>query len=189
MPAKKKVTYHSKLRGLPDKTRDALVTRILVGDVTKGEIARQYNTSPTSVGRMVKDYSEDQQQMLIAKWMQAKVEADAKAAEKGVAVFGEEVENDLRWVLAKLKAMIEELEDTDDTFALLATLKEARHALRAMAEIQGKLNKKIDVQIDIKNSPAFHEVKQNVLEVLENHPEAKADFLARMSTMKLVGSS
>ncbi len=179
----------SKLRGLPKATREAIVTRVLVGEVAKNAIARQYRTSDASVKRLVDSYSEAEQTMLIAKWMEGRQKAEAEAARETITLFGEDVATDMRWVLGKLKALIEQAEEDDDNYMVLVSLKETRQSLMALAEIQGKLSKRIEIDVDVKNSPAFHDLKMVTLRVLENHPQAKADFLAELHQMKLIGQS
>ena len=178
----------SKLQSLPKKTQEALVTRILVGEVAKNAIARQYCTSDTSVARLVQTFSDEEQAMLIARWMEGKQKAEAEAAQESVTLFGEDVATDMRWVLGKLKKLIEDTEETDDTYTFLMALKETRQALMALAEVQGKLAKRIEIDVDVKNSPAFHDLKMVVLKVLEHHPAAKADFLAELHGMKLINA-
>ena len=179
----------SKLQSLPKKTQEAIVTRILVGEVAKNAIARQYQTSGSSVARLVETFTEDEQAMLIAKWMEGKQVAEAKAAQESVTLFGEDVATDMRWVLGKLKKLIEDTDDTDDTYTFLMALKETRQALMSLAEVQGKLAKRIEIDVDVKNSPAFHDLKMVVMKVLENHPAAKADFLAELHGMKLINAT
>lgn len=179
----------SKLQSLPRSTQEVLVTDVLTGSRSKGSIAKQYKTSDTSVTRLVATFSEAEQAMLVAKWTEGKQLAEAKAAEQSITLFGEDVATDMRWVLGKLKKLIEDTEETDDTYTFLMALKETRQALMSLADVQGKLSKKIELQVDVKNSPAFHDLKMVVMRVLENHPAAKADFIAELHGMKLIDAT
>lgn len=179
----------SKLQSLPRSTQEVLVTEVLTGQRSKGSVAKHYRTSTTSVSRLVGTFTEEEQAMLIAKWMETKQVAEAKAAEQAITLFGDDVANDMRWVLGKLKSLIEKAETDDDNYMALMSLKETRQALMSLAEVQGKLAKRIEIDVDVKNSPAFHDLKMVVMKVLESHPAAKADFIAELHGMKLINAT
>src|SRR6056297_1912071 len=134
----------SKLQSLPRATQEVPVTEVLTGQRSKHAIARHYRTSDTSVTRLVDTFSDEEQAKLVAKWMEGKQVAEAKAAQESITLFGEDVATDMRWVLGKLKALIEKTEETDDTYTFLMALKETRQSLMSLAEIQGKLAKRIE---------------------------------------------
>ena len=48
------------------------------------------------------------------------------------------------------------------------------------------MSKKVDVTIDINNSPAVLQIREVILNVLEQHPEAQADFLREMQRLRVI---
>ena len=55
-----------------------------------------------------------------------------------------------------------------------------------MAELHGKLNKKMDIHLNLSESPQFIKLRQIILTVLDRHPEAKADFLDEMRVLQVI---
>lgn len=178
----------SKLKPLPQATRDALVADILTGRKMRSEVAKFYQTSEGSVRRMLEEYSEEDRLRIMAKEAEKAKIAEAEAHADAVMGFGEDVSSDMKFVLRKLKGLLEDAEGDEDRLMQLGSLKEMRQTLMSLAEIHGQISKKIEVTMDLKNSPAFLELKTVVLEVLENHPAAKDDFLSRIAQMKLINA-
>lgn len=176
----------SKLQPLPKATREALVADILTGRRSRGAIARYYKTSEASVRRMLDEFSEEERLRIMAKEAEKAKLAEAEAHASAVMGLGEDVSEDMKWLLRKLKQLLEDAEGDEDRLMQLGSMKEIRQSLMQPAEIRGQISKKIEVTMDIKNSPAFLDLKTVVLEVLEAHPAAKQDFLLRMGKMKLI---
>ena len=176
----------SKLRGLPDGTKEAIVADVLTGRKSRNQIAEFYRTSEGSVRRLLDLYSDEDRLRIMAREAEKAKIAAAKKDADTVMGFGEDVATDMGYVLRKLKKLLEDAEDDEDRLMQLGSLKEMRNTLMALATIHGQISKKIEVSLDLKNSPAFLDLKTVVLEVLEAHPEAKADFLTRMGRMKLI---
>jgi hypothetical protein len=96
------------------------------------------------------------------------------------------VDTDLKWVLGELKALFQSAKGDEDKLLQLGTLKEVRQSLMALAELHGKLNKRIDIHLNLNESPQFIKLRQIILTVLDRHPEAKADFLDEMRVLKVI---
>lgn len=93
---------------------------------------------------------------------------------------------DLKWVLRELKRILEESKDDEDRVLQLGTLRETHKVLNSLANIFGLVSKKVDVTIDINNSPAVLQIREVILNVLEQHPEAQADFLREMQRLQVI---
>ena len=74
----------------------------------------------------------------------------------------------------------------DEKLVQLGTLKEVRQALMSLAELQGKLNRKVEISLNLSESPQFIQLRQIILSVLDRHPEAKADFLQEMRVLQVI---
>ncbi|SHL40718.1 hypothetical protein SAMN05444414_11329 [Roseovarius marisflavi] len=105
-----------------------------------------------------------------------------------VASDGDDIDADLRWLLRRLRKVIEEADETGepDRILELAQMKEMRQTLMDLAKVRGMFSNKIDVTVDLGTSPQFIMLRKIILKVLEQHPAAKADFLAKMQTLKVV---
>jgi ubiquinone biosynthesis protein UbiJ len=97
-----------------------------------------------------------------------------------------EIDGDLRWVIQKLKALLQDAEGDEDRLLQLGSLREIRQSLLALAELQGKLNKELTVHLNLNESPQFLTLREIILRVLDRHPEAKADFLDEMRVLKVL---
>jgi len=125
---------------------------------------------------------------IVARTIQEKRMQEALDHAEIVNEFGDDVQRDVKWLLRELKELLATSKGDEDRILQLGTLKELRQSLLALADLQGKLSKKIEVKFDLHESPAFLELRRVMMEVLEAHPEAKADFLDRMGKLKVVDS-
>lgn len=100
--------------------------------------------------------------------------------------FGEDTDRDLKWVLRELKALLESASGDDDKVLKLGTLKELRQSLMALAELHGRLNKKMDIHLNLSESPQFVKLRSIILDVLGRHPDAKEDFLEQMRVLQVI---
>jgi hypothetical protein len=98
---------------------------------------------------------------------------------------GDDIDNDLRWLIRRLRSVIEGCTD-DDKLLELAQMKEMRQTLVDLAKVRGMFTSKIDVTIDLGSSPQFIMLRQIILRVLERHLDAKMDFLDEMRTLKVI---
>jgi len=103
--------------------------------------------------------------------------------------FGDDTDKDLKWVLRELKALLESASGDDEKVLKLGTLKELRQSLMALADLHGKLNKKMEIHLNLNESPQFIKLRQIILTVLDRHPEAKADFLDEMRVLKVIDAT
>ena len=56
----------------------------------------------------------------------------------------------------------------------------------ALADLHGQLNKKMDIHLNLNESPQFIQLRQIILHVLDKHPAAKANFLDEMKVLKVI---
>lgn len=175
----------SKLDELPQATRQKIKEDIILGRRSRVAVAKQLGIADTSVMRWIKKVPEEEKLLIIAKHKQ---DSQLAAVEEAAAIVsdGEDIDNDLRWLLRRLRKSIEACGDDDDKLLELAQMREMRHTLESLAKLRGMFSQKIDVQIDLGSSPQFLLLRQIILRVLDQHPEAKADFLREMNVLKVI---
>lgn len=155
--------------------------------VTKDlERDHKFKISDTAVSRFMSQYVDEQERVAIL----AQAAHDAKIADavaRGAMIdeFGEDTDRDLKWVLRELKTLLQDAKDDDEKALQLGTLKELRQSLMALADLHGKLNKKMDIHLNLNESPQFIQLRQIILTVLDRHPDAKADFLDEMKVLQV----
>lgn len=174
--------------------RPVLLMRPDVGEVvvdivlerrTLTDIAKRCGLDYTSVARFRDAYINEEvrrtvmaQDKLAAKQFEAEVLNEDRV----------EIDGDLRWVISKLKALLQDAEGDEDRILQLGSLREIRQSLLALAELQGKLNRELTVHLNLNESPQFLTLRTIILRVLERHPEARADFLDEMRVLKVLPS-
>jgi len=165
--------------------RDQLVVDLTTGATNPNRASKELGIVDNSIRRWFKSIPEDEKLLLVA---QAKQRSDAAAKRDAAGILmseGDDIDNDLRWLLRRLKTAIDYCED-DDKLLELAQMREMRHTLESLAKIRGMFNQKIDVQIDLGSSPQFLMLRTIILKVLDAHPDAKADFLDEMKVLKVI---
>jgi hypothetical protein len=175
-----------KMALLPDAEREHYTREIILGRMSMEQAGRELGVSGMSVARYVTTIPDDERLAIVA---QALHDSRVQGAMKNAAIaneFGDDVDQDLKWVLTELKALFQDAKGDKDKLLQLGTLKEVRSSLMALAEIHGKLNKKIDIHLNLNESPQFIKLRQIILTVLDRHPEAKADFLDEMRVLKVI---
>ena len=184
--------HKSKFDLLPKSVRDEVVRDIVLGrrsmyQVTKDLCERpKFSITDTAVSRYMSTVTEEERLAIIADAMgEAKLASIRENAEI-LNEFGEDTDHDLKWVLRELKALLEDAKGDTDRQIQLGTLKELRQALMSLADLHGKLNKRMEVHLNLNESPQFIELRQIILNVLDRHPEAKADFLEEMKVLKVL---
>jgi hypothetical protein len=172
--------------------RPVLLMRPDVGEIvcdvvlerrTLTDIARRCGIDTTTLQRFRDTYiTEDVRRVVMVQDKLA-----AKQFEAGVLNEDRvEIDGDLRWVIQKLKALLQDAEGDEDRLLQLGSLREIRQSLLALAELQGKLNKELTVHLNLNESPQFLTLREIILRVLDRHPEAKADFLDEMRVLKVL---
>lgn len=129
---------------------------------------------------------EDEKLRLVAQHLERARLAETERAAAVVKNLGDDVVTDLKWVLRELKRILEESKDDEDRVLQLGALRETHKVLNSLANIFGLVSKKVDVTIDINNSPAVLQIREVILNVLEQHPEARADFLREMQRLQVI---
>ena len=182
-----------KLLNLPDKVRQDVVRDIVLGRRSMDRVTKdlqrdlKFKISTTSVSRfMAQHVGEEERLGILAQAAHDAKIADFKARGEMIDEFGEDTDKDLKWVLRELKSLLQDAKDDDDKAMRLGTLKELRQSLMALADLHGKLNKKMDIHLNLNESPQFIQLRQIIMRVLENHPAAKHDFLDEMDRMGVI---
>ncbi len=175
-----------KMALLPDDKRLHYTTEIVLGRMSMEQAGRELGISGMSVARWVTTITDEDRLAIVAQHFH---DTKVQTALKHAAVaneFGDDVDQDLRWVLRQLKDLFEGAKGDEDRLLQLGTLKEVRTSLMALAELHGRLNKKIDIHLNLAESPQFIKLRSIILTVLDRHPEAKADFLQEMRVLKVL---
>lgn len=170
---------------LTKSQRDQLVVDLVTGEKNFARVAKELGISDTSVARWWKTVPEDERLLLVAQAKQRSEVAQKRDAAGILMSEGDDIDNDLRWIIRRLRKAIEDCED-DDKLLELAQLREMRHTLESLAKVRGMFNQKIDVQIDLGSSPQFLMLRMIMLRVLDQFPDAKDAFLQEMQTLKVI---
>lgn len=174
-----------KLDLLPKAKRDEIVRDIVLGRRSMWKVSQDLGIADTSVGRYMAKVSEEERLEIVARAAHdSKIAAAMQNAEL-VNELGVDTDKDLKFVLRELKALLDAAKGDDDRILQLGTLKELRQALMSLSELQGKLSRKIDVHLNLNESPQFLQLRAIILTVLDRHPEAKADFLNEMQALQV----
>ncbi|WP_299850588.1 hypothetical protein [uncultured Roseovarius sp.] len=150
------------------------------------QAGKDLDMSDTSVARYISSIPEDEKLAVLATAMH---DAKVKTAMQHAAIvdeFGEDTDKDLKWVLRELKSLLEGAKGDEDRMMQLGALKELRQSLMALADLHGKLNKKMDIHLNLNESPQFIKLRQIILTVLDRHPDAKVDFLEEMKVLQVI---
>lgn len=165
--------------------QDALIVEIINGR-SFADVGRQLAISDTSVRRWWKTVPDDRRILVAARAKQAAELAEKREAADMIVSDGDDIDNDLRWLVKRLRKSIEAVGADDDKLLELAQMREMRQQLMDLGKVRGMFNNKIDVSINLASSPQFILLRQIILTVLDRHPEAKADFLVEMNQMQVL---
>lgn len=185
-PQKKRPGAMHKLATLPQAKRDEVVKDVVLGRKSMLQVSRELEVSDTSVARFMRTVDEQERVAILAHAAQDAKLAEAKRNAELIDEFGEDTDKDLKWVLRELKDLLQSAKGDEDRQIQLGTLKELRTSLMALADLHGKLNKKMDIHLNLSESPQFIQLRQIILTVLDRHPAAKADFLDEMRVLKVI---
>ena len=174
------------LAHLPKAERDAVVRDVVLGRKSMLQVSREQGVSDTSVSRFMRTVTEEERLGILAQAAQDAKIAEALRNRDLVEELGDDTEKDLKWVLHELKMLLSDAKGDQDRLMQLGALKEVRQALMSLADLQGKLNRKIDISQNLTESPQFIHLRQIILTVLERHPEAKRDFLHEMRKLQVI---
>jgi len=175
-----------KMASLPTEKREHYTREIVLGRMSMFQAGKELEIADTSVARYITSLPEDEKLRIVAAALH---DSKVKTAMQHAALvdeFGEDTDQDLKWVLKELKSLLQGAKGDEDRMMQLGALKELRQSLMALADLHGKLNKKMDIHLNLNESPQFIQLRQIILNVLERHPEAKHDFLDEMDRMGVV---
>ncbi len=178
-----------KMALLPTEKRKRYTRDVLLGRMSMEQAARDLDMSGMSVARYIMQLPEQEKLEIVATAMHDAKVADAMKHAVTVDEFGEDTDKDLKWVLRELKELLQDAKGDDDKQLRLGSLKELRQSLMALADLHGKLSKKMDIHLNLNESPQFIKLRQIILTVLDRHPEAKADFLQEMKVLQVIDAS
>lgn len=184
--------HRHKIDTLPKDVRDKAVQDIVLGRRSTYQVAKDlserkgFSISITAVGRYMATVTEDERLEIIANAMGEAKMASIQENAKIVDEFGEDTDKDLKWVLRELKDLLQSAKGDEDRQMQLGSLKEIRQSLMSLADLHGKLNKRMEVHLNLNESPQFIQLRQIILNVLDRHPDAKADFLEEMKVLKVL---
>lgn len=184
--------HRAKMDLLPTDVRDKAVQDIVLGRRSTYQVAkdlserRGFKITITAVGRYMATVTEEERLEIIAKAMGEAKMASIQENAQIVDEFGEDTDKDLKWVLRELKDLLQSAKGDDDRAMQLGSLKEIRQSLMSLADLHGKLNKRMEVHLNLNESPQFIELRKIILRVFEHHPEAKQDFLAEMRSLNVI---
>ena len=176
---------HKVERELTTSQRNQIVVDLANGVISPERVGEKYGFSGNSVRRWWKTVPEDEKMLLVAQDRQRRDVAAKRHAADMIVSDGDDIDNDLRWLIRRLRSAIEGCID-DDKLLELAQMKEMRQTLMDLAKVRGMFTSKIDVTIDLGSSPQFIMLRQIILRVLERHPDAKMDFLDEMRALKVI---
>lgn len=182
MPAK---NGHKVERELTTSQRNQIVVDLANGAISPERVGEKYGFSGNAVRRWWQTVPEDEKMLLVAQDRQRRDVAAKRNAADMIVSDGDDIDNDLRWLIRRLRSAIEGCTD-DDKLLELAQMKEMRQTLMDLAKVRGMFTSKIDVTIDLGSSPQFIMLRQIILRVLERHPDAKMDFLDEMRALKVI---
>jgi len=165
--------------------RDQLVVDLVTGATTKYAASKEFGMSDNSIKRWFATVPEDEKLILVAKAKQRTEAAQRRDAAGILMSDGDDIDNDLRWLVKRIRSAIEACTD-DDKLLELAQMREMRQQLMDLAKVRGMFSNKIDIAINLADSPQFILLRQIILTVLDQHPDAKADFLLEMQKMQVL---
>lgn len=171
---------------IPEDLRDQAIVDIVLGRRTMWKVAKDLGLTDMTVSRYMATVDEDRRLEIVARRISQDKLDDALRNADAANALGDDIQTDVRWLLTELKSLLASAKGDSDRVLQLGTLKELRHSLMALADLQGKLSRKVEVKFALHESPAFLELRRVMMEVLEKHPEAKADFLDRMGRLKVI---
>jgi len=175
-----------KMMMLTDAKREHYTREIVLGRMSMWQASKELDISDTSVARFIAQVPEEEKLAIVATAMHDSKVATAMKHAAVVNEFGEDTDKDLKWVLRELKALLEGAKGDEDRVMQLGALKELRQSLMSLADLHGKLNKKMDIHLNLNESPQFIQLRQIILKVLNNHPAAKHEFLNEMDAMGVI---
>jgi hypothetical protein len=176
---------HKVERELTTSQRNQIVVDLANGAISPERVGEKYGFSGNSVRRWWKTVPEDEKMLLVAQDRQRRDVAAKRHAADMIVSDGDDIDNDLRWLIRRLRSTVEGCTD-DDKLLELAQMKEMRQTLMDLAKVRGMFTSKIDVTIDLGSSPQFIMLRQIILRVLERHPDAKMGFLDEMRALKVI---
>lgn len=176
----------TKMALLPKERQDFYKRELLLGRMSMLACGRELGISDMSVARFVATIPDEERLAIVAQEFHDTKVRSALTNAAIVDEFGEDTDRDLKWVLRELKALLESANGDDEKVLKLGTLKELRQSLMALAELHGKLNKRMDIHLNLNESPQFIKLRSIILTVLDRHPEAKADFLDEMRVLQVI---
>jgi hypothetical protein len=172
-------------KNLSEQQRKDMIARIQTRESNANKEADRWSTSRSNIVRYLKIVPESEKLIIAAEYEQKRKVKAAQQAADVIGEVGDDIDGDLRYILRRLRNAIESAED-DDKLLELAQLREMRHTLESLAKIRGMFNQRIDVQINLAESPQWMVLRQIMTRVLDAHPDAKLAFMREMRALKVI---
>ena len=178
----KRTTKKATLDHLPESRQDSIIlARLLIeqdmpGGRTYPDLAHEFGLATLTVKRWYDKQTDARKQKVMAHYLHRKKQEQAEIAEGVGAALGEDIQQDFRWVLKHLKRLVEDGEKDGDNVLELSALRETSRVLEKLANLLGMMRKKVEISVDLNASPQFIELRDVIVRVLEDHPDAMVDF-------------
>lgn len=176
----------NKIARLPQKKRDEIARDLIMGNKSMYRVAKDLKVTAQTVSRFIGAYTEEDRVRVMAGALEARRIKEGAEVAEFVNELGDDIATDLKFVLRELKTLLDSAKGDSDRVMQLGALKELRQSLMAVADLTGKLSRKVEVSFELHESPAFLELRSVMIRVLEKHPAAMADFLQEMGRLKVI---
>jgi hypothetical protein len=162
--------------------RTAIDKHLILRTMTVQAMAKKYDIGEEALRRHRDAHiSEETKRELL---LQARVEKQEAVADD-LNAERVEIDDGLRKILREIDGILQRAKQNGDDPLALGSLKEMRAALMDLAKLQGTLRNELTVNVSLNEAPQWLQLRAILMEVFERHPAAKADFLARATTLRI----
>lgn len=97
-----------------------------------------------------------------------------------------DIKSGMKRIIDEIEIILRRAKDNGDDAFALASLREMRGTLMDVAKLYGKLNDTVNVNVSIGTTPQWLQLRQVLIEVFNQHPDALATFQARTRHLNLI---
>lgn len=97
-----------------------------------------------------------------------------------------EISSGLRRCVKEVEAILQRAKEREDDPLALASLKEMRATLIDLAKIHGSLKNELVVKVDLTSSPQWSQLREILIEVFADHPEAERAFVSKVRHLGVI---
>jgi soluble cytochrome b562 len=161
--------------------RATIEERVLLKETTQSAAAEKFEVPQAHISRHMKEHIDGERRFeILAKDAQRKQVQKAEQGARAIEAESVDIREGMAHVVREIDALLKRAKTNGDDAFALASLKEMRHALLDLAKVYGQLQEGVTVKIDLNQSPQWQRLRKVLFEVLDMHPEAKADFITAM---------